>query len=181
MGTHTVWVNNELQAKLERFATLFQEQSLAELVRRKLDGPGNRAECQTSVKMGRKYANVDIGRSGRYMVELATGNIYGIKGYGQIHKGHQYGTLDTIDEWEWGGYTATRRAPATPKKAPWTMPAWMEKYRPHFSNTGGNSIEELMNDTSSNGANNLVRSALAIAVESQIILLSRLHDKGLLP
>ena len=61
------------------------------------------------IKMGRKYANVDVGTSGKYMVELSTGNIYGIKAYGVIHRGHQYGTLDTISEWDWGGYVAHRK------------------------------------------------------------------------
>ena len=67
----------------------------------------------TKVKMGRKYANVDVGDSGRYMVELSTSNIYDIKAYGVIHRGHQYGTLDTIAEWDWGGYTAVNRERGT--------------------------------------------------------------------
>lgn len=61
------------------------------------------------VKLGRKYANVDVGTSGVYMVELATGAIYGIKAYGVIHRGHYYGTLDTIADYDWSGYTATKR------------------------------------------------------------------------
>ena len=67
------------------------------------------------------------------------------------------------------------------KKAPWVMPAWMEPYRNDFTNTGGNSIEELMSDSDSNVRNNVVRAALIIAVESQVILLSRLHARGVLP
>jgi hypothetical protein len=51
---------------------------------------------------------VDVGRSGKYMV-TEDGEIFGIKGYGVIHRGHQYGTLDTIDEWFWGDYTAYRK------------------------------------------------------------------------
>lgn len=62
------------------------------------------------VKLGRKYANVDVGTSGRYMVELDTGNIYGIKAYGVIHRGHAYGNLDTVAEWDWSGYKASKRA-----------------------------------------------------------------------
>ena len=61
------------------------------------------------VKMGRKYANVDRGSSGCYMVDLATGEIFGIKGYGVIHRGHPYGTLDTLDAYDWSGYRAVRR------------------------------------------------------------------------
>ena len=62
-----------------------------------------------TVKIGRKYANIDIGNSGRYMVELATGNIYGIKGYGVIHRGWKFGSLATIHDWFWGEYRAMRK------------------------------------------------------------------------
>jgi len=58
----------------------------------------------TTSKPGTKYCKVDVGSSGKYMVEVATGNIFGIKGYGQVHKGHFYGTLDTMDEYFWGDY-----------------------------------------------------------------------------
>ena len=65
------------------------------------------------VELGNKYAKVDVGGphwSGRYMVDLATEEIFGIKGYGVIHRGHQYGTLDTINDFDWSGYTAVRKA-----------------------------------------------------------------------
>lgn len=42
---------------------------------------------------GRKYQNVDVGTSGRYMVDRETGRIYGIKGYGRVHKGRVYGAI----------------------------------------------------------------------------------------
>lgn len=54
---------------------------------------------------GSKYVRVDVGDSGKYMVDL-DGNIFGIKGYGRVHKGHRYGTLDTIELWDWSGYHA---------------------------------------------------------------------------
>jgi len=56
------------------------------------------------VKPGSKYTKVDVGRSGKYMVVNTTGEIYGIKAYGVIHKGHYYGTLETMNEWNWGGF-----------------------------------------------------------------------------
>ena len=65
------------------------------------------------IKMGRKYANVDVSGphwSGAYMVELATGEIFGIKAYGVIHRGHRYGNLDTISEWNWSDYRAIPKA-----------------------------------------------------------------------
>jgi len=66
------------------------------------------------VKPGKKYTKVDVGSSGKYMVD-EQGNIFGIKGYGVIHRGHQYGTLDTIDEWHWGNYHAMKRCLAAKK------------------------------------------------------------------
>lgn len=62
--------------------------------------------CSTHVHMGKKFARVDIGSSGRYMVDLETGEIYGVKAYGVVHKGHRFGTLDTMNEWFWGDYRA---------------------------------------------------------------------------
>jgi len=43
------------------------------------------------------------------MVELSTWSIYGIKAYGVIHRGHYYGTLDTIADYDWSDYTAFKR------------------------------------------------------------------------
>jgi hypothetical protein len=72
----------------------------------------NVTHLQVSVKPGPKYTKVDIGpagnMSGKYMVENETGTIFGIKGYGQVHKGHRYGTLATVAEWYWGGYVGRR-------------------------------------------------------------------------
>lgn len=68
--------------------------------------------CKVSVKIGGKYARVDVGNSGKYMVVLETGEIFGRKAYGVIHRGHQYGTLDTIHEWDWRPYQAQENGQA---------------------------------------------------------------------
>lgn len=73
--------------------------------------------------------------------------------------------------------TASKKAAV--KKA-WVMPAWMEPYRALIVNTGGNSIEDLMNDTESNMQNNHIRTALITAVKSQLSFLELLRDKGML-
>jgi hypothetical protein len=70
---------------------------------------GNGFHNRVKVTPGPKYTKVDFDGSGKYMIDNATGIIYGIKGYGVVHKGHTYGTLATIDEWYWGGYTAIPR------------------------------------------------------------------------
>lgn len=42
----------------------------------------------------KKYVAVDlVGSGGHFMVDKADGSIYGIKGYGQVHTGHRYGTV----------------------------------------------------------------------------------------
>lgn len=77
---------------------------------------------------------------------------------------------------------AVKRGEPCPNEAtaapPWAMPSWMEPYRELIADTGGNSIEELYNDTTTNARNNLIRAALILAVKDQVGLLYRLHRKG---
>lgn len=90
--------------KINEFRELLETQQQTRM--RAQGHPENCIEVHytATVKVGGKYARVDLGRSGKYMVELDTGNIFGIKGYGVIHRGHAYGTVDTIAEWDWSDY-----------------------------------------------------------------------------
>lgn len=63
----------------------------------------------------------------------------------------------------------------------WKMPKWMEPFREHISNTGGNSIEDLMNNHTATLDNNAILAMLCVAVKSQVILLERLYKNRLLP
>lgn len=90
--------------KIERFAAVVQRESIAAKVAKGIDCDANIDNCRTKIKAGRKYTKVDIGGSGRYMVNMDTGTIYGIKAYGQVHRGKVYGTVDTIGYWNWGEY-----------------------------------------------------------------------------
>ena len=102
-----LWYNplmNDITAKLETFRQLVETQQIANRREQRLDCETNIRNCSVSFKPGKKYTKVNIGDSGRYMVEVATGNIFGIKGYGIIHRGHFYGTLDTINNYNWGNY-----------------------------------------------------------------------------
>lgn len=56
---------------------------------------------------GKKYTKVDIGQSGKFMIEGE--DIYGIKAYGVIHRGHYYGTLNTLDQYHWGYYRPVKK------------------------------------------------------------------------
>lgn len=95
--------------EIKPFADLLHIDQLRGLVSRDCNCDVNRENVKTSIKMGVKFARVDIGSSGRYMVDLATSEIYGIKAYGVIHRGHRFGTLDTIQEWDWSEYRAIKR------------------------------------------------------------------------
>ena len=108
---------------------------------------------------GPKYTKVDVGpehnMSGKYMIDNATGEIFGIKGYGRVHKGHPYGTLATVDDWYWGGYVGQRRdsfRPVNPDLFGRTAPKWnCVRYPldgPHYPSRGnclwcGKSAEKI--------------------------------------
>ena len=93
---------NDFKERVQLFADKVQAQTLMRLIR---EGYGAQAESHlVKVTFGKKYARVDVGSSGRYMVDVTDGTIYGIKGYGQVHRQHRYGNLDSIDEYIWGDY-----------------------------------------------------------------------------
>lgn len=106
-------MSNITEQQIQPFAQLLQEDQLRGLKVRGVDCEGNRIQSLVTVKMGKKYARVDVGTSGKYMVDLNTGEIFGIKAYGVIHRGHQFGTLDTIHQWDWSGYRAEPKETAS--------------------------------------------------------------------
>lgn len=68
------------------------------------------------VESGYKFCKVFISgrrKKGRYMVERATENIYGVKSWTQVNLRRMYGTLDTIDQFDWSEDLA-RPLPSTP-------------------------------------------------------------------
>lgn len=87
--------------KLEALARLIYEHQRLRYAREygKLEPP------KVRVRPGKRWTKIDVGDSGKYMVDT-DGAIYGIKAYGAPHYGHRYGTLDTINEWDWSGYVA---------------------------------------------------------------------------
>ena len=68
-----------------------------------------RATTKTALRRQHKYVYIDIGSSGRYMVDNQTGQIFGIKAYGVVNRRKQFGTVHTVDEWNWGEYWARPR------------------------------------------------------------------------
>lgn len=103
---------NEFDAKLEAFRAKVEADQRARYIAEYGQDKFHVHEMHTvaKIKLGGKYAKVDVGTSGKYMVEMDTGRIFGIKAYGVIHRGHQYGDLDTIANYDWGGYVGVKRA-----------------------------------------------------------------------
>jgi hypothetical protein len=106
-----------MQAKIQRLAELIHEQTIERYHTETIKHYPENAKypwlwenpSKVTVIPGKKYTKIDVGASGKYMVD-SEGNIFGIKAYGVIHRGHQYGTLDTIDSWYWGDYTAVHKS-----------------------------------------------------------------------
>jgi hypothetical protein len=70
---------------------------------------------------------------------------------------------------------------SAPAREPFVMPDWMEPYRELIeSDLGGNTTENLLNDTTTNGFNNAIRAALICMADSKVSLLHGLHRRGLL-
>lgn len=90
--------------KLGALAAKLQEEQQSRLRALKLNCQANLDNAVTSIKHGNKYDRVDVGHSGKLMVVRETGEVFGIKAYGVIHRGHAYGTLDTIADWYWGHF-----------------------------------------------------------------------------
>lgn len=100
---------HEFFKKIQDFAELVEREQIERLKKSGLGCQCNIDNAKTTVKRGNKYFKVDVGGSGKYMVDRE-GNIYGIKAYGVIHRGHCYGTLDTISGYFWGDYRAIKKA-----------------------------------------------------------------------
>lgn len=59
----------------------------------------------------------------------------------------------------------------------WEMPAWMRKYEKYITNTGGNSVTDLMNGHADPQIN-LPLSTIQAMCKSQVSLLYGLHKAG---
>jgi hypothetical protein len=66
------------------------------------------------------------------------------------------------------------------KKKAWTLPPYLEPFRQHILNTGGNELEDLVNDHDTTVFNNAPRAMCCACTKTQIALLIRLHRLGYL-
>ncbi len=80
--------------KIKAFAATVQEIEKANIISLCGSLLGNEASYIVRIVPGRKYVKVDVHTSGKYMIEIETETIFGIKAYGKINRGHNYGSLD---------------------------------------------------------------------------------------
>lgn len=90
--------------KIKKFAERIEVQQIERLKKLDLGCIVNIDNAKVTIKSGKKYYKVDVGNSGKFMVD-AQENIFGIKAYGVINLKKNYGTLDTIDNYYWGDYS----------------------------------------------------------------------------
>ena len=94
----------EYLQKLEAFRAAFQ----------KADTAGRDTTDIVSIETGRKfdkvYVKTEVQKLGRYMVDRNSWVIYGIKSWAQINERRTYGTLDTIDQYDWKPYYGIPKA-----------------------------------------------------------------------
>lgn len=112
----------DIKNKIVLFALLVEAEQEQRLLADGMTVTVRDGNHKTTIKEGKKYTKVDIGNSGRYMIEMSTGNIFGTKGYGVIHRGHFYGTVDTTADFFWGNYYPERKTAPLPKQGDSNIP-----------------------------------------------------------
>ena len=95
------------KAKLQLLCDKITNQSRDHLKMLDLGCETNLESAKVTYKIKKKYTYIDNRDSGKYMINKE-GEIYGIKAYGVINLRRSYGTLNTINEFYWGDYTAKR-------------------------------------------------------------------------
>lgn len=97
-----------MENKMQEFVRILENDQLDKLRKMELDCDYNILGCKVSVKTKKKYTCVDVGTSGKYMVDNITGEIFAIKGYGKVDKFKKFGTLETIYQYYWGEYLGVK-------------------------------------------------------------------------
>ena len=94
----------EYVEKLEAFRAAFE----------KADTAGRDTTDTVQIETGRKfdkvYVKTEVQKLGRYMVDRNSWVIYGIKSWAQINERRTYGTLDTVDQYDWKPYYGIPKA-----------------------------------------------------------------------
>jgi len=97
-----------MEEKLKMLCEKITKETQERLKKSNLDCQVNLDHAICRYEIGKKYVKINDKTSGKYMVEISSENIYGIKAYGVIHKGHYYGNLDSINNYFWGEFRAIK-------------------------------------------------------------------------
>jgi len=77
--------------------------NLNELVKKIAEATGEPTESASGRKYDKIYRTENLGKKCDFMVERSSGKIYGTKSWVMINYRREFGSLDTISEWNWGG------------------------------------------------------------------------------
>ena len=88
----------EYVEKLEKFRQAFQSADKG------CQDFGETVEIETGRKFDKVYVKTNVQKLGRYMVDRNSWVIYGIKSWAQINERRTYGTLDTVDQYDWSSF-----------------------------------------------------------------------------
>jgi hypothetical protein len=94
----------EYVQKLEKFRQAFQSADKG------CQDFGETVEIETGRKFDKVYVKTSVQKLGRYMVDRNSWVIYGIKSWAQINERRTYGTLDTVDQYDWSHFYGTPKA-----------------------------------------------------------------------
>jgi hypothetical protein len=93
----------EYTQKLEKFRAAFENESSS-------TKHGEKVQIETGRKFDKVYVQTSVQKLGRYMVDRNSWVIYGIKSWAQINPRRTFGTLDTVDQYDWSGYNGVPKA-----------------------------------------------------------------------
>jgi len=71
---------------------------------------GETVQIETGRKFDKVYVQTKVQKLGRYMVDRNSWVIYGIKSWAQINERRTYGTLDTVDQYDWSPHYGVPKA-----------------------------------------------------------------------
>ena len=94
----------EYVEKLEKFRQAFQAADKG------CQDFGETVEIETGRKFDKVYVKTSVQKLGRYMVDRNSWVIYGIKSWAQINERRVFGTLDTVDQYDWSPFHGVPKA-----------------------------------------------------------------------
>ena len=94
----------EYVQKLEHFRAAFEKAD------RGCQDFGETVQIETGRKFDKVYVQTSVQKLGRYMVDRNSWVIYGIKSWAQINERRTYGTLDTVDQYDWSAHYGIPKA-----------------------------------------------------------------------